>query len=359
MSVRIGFIGVGGIAASHLINLVQIPEAEVVALCDLDTAVIERTRQRVNDRLAKTAEAGGGAGQARRLEGVPYTDYRAMLRQERLDAVYLCLPPFAHGDPDQAVIEAGLPLFVEKPVTLQLPLADRFLGMIRERGLISSVGYQSRYVEAAQKAKELLAGRTIGMALSMRFGKTPEKPWYRIQAKSGGQLIEMATHQVDLLRFLLGEVKTVYAAAATRINHKRQPDYDIHDVNCMTLTFENGAVCNFSNNFIAEFGVPAEAQGMHIFAEGVTVSIGSELTVLSAEGKQTYPWERDAMYKEDLAFVRAVAAQNPAGILSDYENGVRTLAVTLAADHSARTGRPVDIASFVNEQATHLRALAG
>lgn len=356
MSVRIGFIGVGGIAASHLINLVQIPEADVVALCDLSEDVIARTRSRVNERLARLYAYTGRQG--RFLEGATYTDYRAMLRSERLDAVYVCLPPFAHGEPEEAVIEAGLPFLVEKPVALHLPLADRLLAMVRERELVTSVGYQTRYTTTAQKAKELLEGKTIGMVVVMRFGSTPEKAWYRFQDKSGGQLIEMATHQVDLLRYLVGEIKTVYAAAATRINHKRQPDYDIHDVNCMTLEFENGVVGNFANNFISGHGTPSEAQGLHIFAEGLTLSIGAGLTALTAAGKESFPRDPNGMYKEDEAFVQAVATGDRSRILSDYENGVRTLAVTLAADHSARTKQPVHVADYINEHSSALKSLA-
>lgn len=340
MSVRIGFIGVGGIAASHLVNLMSIPKAEVVALCDLSTEQIEATRERVNRRLA---------GAPRQLEGVAYNDYRSMLRNENLDAVYLCLPPFAHGDPEEAVIEAGVPMLVEKPVALELGLAHRLNEAIQEKSLMVATGYQTRYASHVQKAKELLEGQTIGMTVVMRFGKTPAKGWYGIQKMSGGQLVEQATHQVDLLRYLIGEITTVYAAAGTRINNKNQPDYDIFDVNCMTLTFEDGSMANFANNLIAAYGSPTEARGMHIFCDGMTLSIGSSLRVITAEGTEEIPGDSNPMAGEDEAFVEAVAQGRPELILSDYENGVRTLAVTLAGEQSARTGQPVTVASLMDD----------
>ncbi|HET7560090.1 MAG TPA: Gfo/Idh/MocA family oxidoreductase [Limnochordia bacterium] len=344
MAVRIGFIGVGGIAASHLANLVRMPEAEVVALCDISAEQIEATRERVNRRLAEqNAEA--------RLDGGAFTSIDTMLRNERLDAVYLCLPPFAHGAPEEAVIAAGLPFLVEKPVALELPVAARILAAAQKRGLLTATGYQNRYTAATQKARQLLADRIIGMALVMRFGSTPGKGWYRIQSKSGGQLIEMATHQVDLLRYLVGEVKTVYAAGGTRINHLEQPDYDILDVNCMTLTFENGAVANFANNFISGHGAPASAKGLHIFCNDLTLSLDSGLTVITQGGTEELPREGNAMALEDAAFVKAVGEGRREGILSDYHNGVRSLAVTLAGERSARTGRVIDVAQLLADEA--------
>lgn len=341
MTVRIGFIGTGGIAVSHLTGLLQLPDAEVVALCDLAADRIDAARAAVARKLG----AGGRA-----LDAAAYTDYGAMLRDERLDAVYLCLPPFAHGEPEEAAIAAGLPLLVEKPVALDLAPAARVLARIRERGIVVATGYQLRYAPYTDRARELLAGRTIGQAVVLRFGRTPGTPWYHRQDRSGGQLIEMATHQVDLLRALVGEVRTVYAAAATRINHLARPDYDIFDANAMALTFANGAVGSFTNNFLAQPGLPPSAGLLHIFADGLNLTVGGGLRAVTADGAVEEPDAGDAMARQDAAFVRAVAEGRPDLIRSDYANAVRTLAVTVAAERSARTGRPIDVAQLLAEE---------
>lgn len=354
MGVRIGFIGTGSIAAAHLIRLLRVPEAEIVALCDLNHDRIETTRDQVNEQ----ATAAGG----RLLDALPYTDYRTMFRSERLDAVYVCIPPFAHGTAEEAVLEANVHMFVEKPVTLNLAQADQIYGQLRDKGLLSAVGYQLRYLESMQKAKALLADRTVGMALVMRFGGTPGVPWYHLQKKSGGQLVEMATHHIDQLRYLLGEIKIVYAAAATRINQKDQPAFDIYDVNCMTLTFESGVVANFTNNLISGHGSPSTAKGVHIFCDGMTIShnLGGPLQVLSKEGTTEYPEKVDAMLAQDRAFVEAVANGQPNLIKSDYLNGVRTLAVTIAGEQSARSHQPVDVMELLRLEAPNaFRAISG
>ena len=96
MTIKIGFVGTGGIANHHLRTLAQLDEAELVAFCD----VVEEKA------LAAASEYGGRA----------YGHYEALYDSEALDAVYICLPPFAHAQPELAAIERGLPIFVEKPV---------------------------------------------------------------------------------------------------------------------------------------------------------------------------------------------------------------------------------------------------
>ena len=345
MSVRIGFIGAGGISRNHLSSLLAVEEAEVVALCDLSEEMIAETRRVVNQEAEKE-------GLARRVEAAAYTDYRTMLRQERLDAVYICLPPFAHGAPEEAVIEAGLPMLVEKPLALDLGIAHRILTDIRQKGLWAASGYQLRYDSAVDRAREIIAGRTVGMVLGARLGGPPAKAWYRFQDKSGGQLIEMATHQIDLLRHLVGEIRTVYAQADIRINRTRvSPDYEIFDVNCMTMRFENGAVGNFANGQIAEYGTPPEARGLHIFCDGLCVSYGRAVRILSDKGTEEIPTARNPLALEDRAFVRAVAEGRPELIRSDYASGVRTLAVTIAGERSARSGKPVDVTELLAAEA--------
>src|SRR5262249_48710553 len=117
--VRVGFIGCGGVAQGHLRALQEHPHARVAAVWDVNPWAAERA--------------------AERFGGEAYTDYRALLARDDLDAAYLCLPPFAHGEIDLAVIERGLPFLVQKPVALDLKTAQRIAGAAREKNLITCV----------------------------------------------------------------------------------------------------------------------------------------------------------------------------------------------------------------------------
>ena len=102
--VKIGFIGTGGIANAHLNSLARMEDVEITALCDV---------------VKEKAEAAG-----RKFGGKVYLDYRRMLDKEKLDALYICVPPFAHQDQELIACQKKIPFFVEKPVTLSLEKAE-------------------------------------------------------------------------------------------------------------------------------------------------------------------------------------------------------------------------------------------
>jgi len=95
--VRIGFIGCGGNANGHMNTLSSLEKTRIVSVCDLQ------------EERAQNA--------AKRHQAVAYTDHQKMLERNDLDAIYLSLPVFAHGQPELAVIERGLPFLVTNCVT--------------------------------------------------------------------------------------------------------------------------------------------------------------------------------------------------------------------------------------------------
>src|SRR5215211_1154817 len=116
---RIGFIGAGIIANRHLGNLLGFDDVAVVAVADV--------------------AAERAASLAARCGGQPYGDYQEMLARERLDALYVCVPPFAHGAPELAAVEHGLPFFVEKPLAVDLATAETIADGVAARGLVTGV----------------------------------------------------------------------------------------------------------------------------------------------------------------------------------------------------------------------------
>lgn len=317
MAVRIGFIGTGGIANHHLNILPQIERAQLVAFTD---AIPER---------AQAAAA--------RFNGRAYTDYRQMLDNEQLDAVYICLPPFAHGDPERAVIEHRCPLFVEKPLSTDLAVAQDIAGRIEQAGLISCVGYNWRYLDLTDRAKEALAGRRPALGIGYWIGGTPGVAWWRVKAQSGGQTVEQTTHIFDIARYLMGEVTTVYGAASRGLVTDL-PGYDVEDASAVSLTFANGAVATILSSCVADQGYGAE---LHVIARGLTVKIRGDLTIEESGKTTTYRQAINPYKRESELFLEAVETGNPSAIRSPYHEGVKTLAVTLAANESFERGAVV------------------
>ncbi len=342
MAVRIGFAGTGGIAGAHLANLVRIPEAEVVALYDVERERCDLAMRRLNGQQEQLVRPGGT--EPRKLQAKVYTDFRKMLAEAGLHAVYVCVPPFAHGELEFAAIDAEVALFVEKPVALSIDLASQVAEAIQRKGLVSSSGYQTRYSEATDRARELLAGKTVAMALGFYLGGLPGTPWWRVQAQSGGQLVEQATHTVDLMRYLVGDIARVYSAGALRAL-KEVPNVDIFDVASTTIHFASGAIGNVANTSILGSGTASGAPaGVHILAHDLRLEVwGTTLKITSPGKTEEHRWTGNAMMAQDQAFVEAVARRDPGRVRSPYADAAKTLAVTLSAEESARTGRVVDV----------------
>lgn len=323
MAVRVGFIGTGGIAGAHRKALAQVKNAQMVAFCDTDKARAE----------AAVAEHGGKA----------YTDYHAMLADAKLDAVYICLPPCFHGEFEDAVIAAGLPFFIEKPIDVELARARSTAEKIAAAGLITGVGYHWRHYDTIDWLQDQIGDEPIGMALGYWLGGTPGVWWWRKWETSGGQMVEQCTHITDLARYLMGEVRSVYCQYHTYRMPARMEGFEVADAGTATLTFESGAVCQISTTCALEgYG----KVGLDVHFGGACAEIRGGAITLAGGGRETVTKqpELNPTVREDQFFIDAVdGTGDPALIRSPYADALKTLAVTLAMNESARTGQVVTL----------------
>ena len=208
---------------------------------------------------------------------------------------------------------------------------------MREAGVLSCVGYQLRYTGIAQQAKAFLTGRTIGMTAVHRWGGLPGTPWWRVMSQSGGQIVEQTTHQVDLLRYLVGEVAEVHAYYALRTLDD-EDDLDIPDVHAINLKFETGAIGSLTSTCTFRNGGGTGL--MSFILNDMRAEFGPDGLVLHPQtAADPGPVQRD-LGDIDEVFIDAVRSGDGSAVLSDYEDGVRSLDVTLAANRSAESGRP-------------------
>ncbi|WP_152396713.1 Gfo/Idh/MocA family protein [Paenibacillus guangzhouensis] len=319
---QIGIIGTGGFSETHCNLLEQMDDVRVSAVCGTSLAKAERFAQKWRGVAA-------------------YGDVNQMLDQEKLDAVYICVPPFAHGALEKAVIERNIPFFIEKPIALDDELPAELLARIEEKSLITSVGYHFRYTDATQRAIELLQGRTVGMALGTWMGDMPRVGWWRKQEGSGGQFLEQTTHMVDLLRYTLGEVTEVYAAYANRVMHQVEEDVTVADVGTVTLKLASGAVANISNTCILPI---SDQAGLQIYTDHGVLQIQSNQLVDRTKG-ETYTLQNQSnpYALENKAFIHAVRTGDTQYIRSTYQDAIQSQRIATAALRSAATGAPVTL----------------
>lgn len=318
--VKLGFIGTGGMAGAHMRNLKDnFEDVEFTAMCDISE---DRAKQRAQ-------EFGGNA----------YTDFRVMYDKEDLNAVYICTPPFAHGEQERIACERGIAMFIEKPIHSELEPAVVINDYIEQTGVITSVGYHWRYGGNAQNAKAMLdAEPQILGALGYWIGGLPGTPWWRVRAQSGGQHVEQTTHIFDLARFLIGsDGKTVHGVAASG-SMTNIPNYDVDDISMVNIEFQNGTVANIVSSCAMEGYGRVQ---LEVFCRGLVVTVGGANN-FNRKG-ETEPLSSEGGQDRDRVFIDAVKSGDGSKILSSYSDALQTLRIMLAASTSFRTGKAVDL----------------
>ena len=323
MAVRIGFVGTGGIANHHMRSIAQIDNATMVAFCDV---VPEKA-------TAAAAEHGGEA----------YQNSEEMYDKAQLDAVYICVPPFAHGPQELAAIERGLPIFVEKPVATTASKAEEILTAIQAKNLLSAVGYHWRYMDTTDRARELLGDQPIGFALGAWAGGMPGVSWWRVMQESGGQIVEQTTHIFDLVRYLLGEVTAVHGFARTGLMQDVE-NYSVHDARVTKLTLASGAIASITSACMLSAGQQVGLVGLDLYLKNQVLRLnGSNLIIEREDGQETIELGNNATLAEDSAFINAVATGDGSAIRCDYAEAVQSLKVTLAATQSCEEGKVIEL----------------
>jgi myo-inositol 2-dehydrogenase / D-chiro-inositol 1-dehydrogenase len=318
---KVGIIGTGWFAKTHAAILGDMDGVEVTAFCGTSIEKAEKEARNWSNAMG-------------------YSNVDEMLEKQKLDAVYICVPPMAHGAIEFALIERNIPFFVEKPLGIDeqpLEIAKR----IAENGLITSVGYHWRYKETTKKALSLLQDRKVGMAHGFWMGDMPMVPWWRDVTKSGGQFVEQTTHIVDLLRFLCGDITEVYAAYSSMIMQEKVEGTTASDVGSVTMKLQNGMVATISNTCILK---NSSKVGLDLFTEEGIIELRNE-HLREIKGKQILEHKEQVnpYIAENKIFLEAVKTGNPAGILSDYKDSLKTHTVTIAANQSAISGQPIKL----------------
>jgi predicted dehydrogenase len=214
---------------------------------------------------------------------------------------------------------------------------------------MSQSGYVLRYLPPFMRLREFLADKEVGTAHVFRWNGLVGAPWWRRYDQSGGQLVEMTTHQTDLLRWCMGEVVAVSASYSFGRLHRKEPDVSVPDSQAVLLCFESGASATISTS--CAIG-RAYLGGLEFALKDARVSLQGEEVRIEPEGAYAPPSMPSEAPGIDESFVRAVATGDRSLLKSPYDDALRTLAVTLAANRSAEEdSRPVrleEIGKLVN-----------
>ena len=211
--VRIGIIGLGVISKKHIKELTGIPECEITAICDID----EKKLTAIGEVLNVPAENR-------------FTDYRELIKCDDVDAVEICTPNFLHVPMAIEAVEAGKPINVEKPLSVDYSEALMLGKKLAEKPVDNMMCFSYRFMPAVRYAKRMMENGEIGNVINVQveylkssaFMKDRRLEWRFIKKYAGtGVLGDLGVHLVDMASFLFGDIKAVSAAKGIVVKKRR------------------------------------------------------------------------------------------------------------------------------------------
>ncbi|MCE9613808.1 MAG: Gfo/Idh/MocA family oxidoreductase [Lentisphaerae bacterium] len=315
---RVALIGTGNISGAHLGYLKTRADVEIAGLCDIRPEVLEKKRA-----------AFGGEG---------FADYREMLDRVKPDAVWLCTPPQVRVEPLRACAERGVPVFCEKPVERDPEPAAHIASELRQRQAHVQIGYVFRSMPIVQRLRAAMADDRVRLlqsfyacdaSLSMGLPK-----WFYDKTRSGGALVDQATHNLDLLRSLMGEVATIRGVASNPV-HPKKDAYTIDETIALAFTFANGSIGSHTHSWVAdtwrnEILLSGEKRLYRLdLARGtLTTEEGDEVRTFRQNQAQMF-------FHENAAFLDMVRSGDWSKNPCDFNDGLATLRLTLACDDAS------------------------
>ena len=254
---RFGIVGCGRIAKRHseLLGFSQVDGASLVAVCDVDS---------------NKADAIG-----ERFSVPSFADMHAMMASTAVDVVVVLTESGNHARDVVALAQYGKHIVVEKPMALTLDDADAMIKACDEAGVKLFVVKQNRFNVPVVKLREALdAGRfgklilgTIRVRWSRDQAYYDQAPWRGTWAMDGGVLTNQASHHVDMLEWMFGEVESVFARSTTAL-----ANIEAEDTAVVTLKFRNGALGVIEATTAVR---PKDLEGsISVLGEGGAVEIG-------------------------------------------------------------------------------------
>ncbi len=236
---RVGIIGCGRISVMHLMPASVLPQAELVACCDID-----------EERVGVVA---------REYQITPYLDYKEMIEKERLDVVHICLPHYLHVHVAKYAFEKGIHAISEKPMAISYEEAAGAVKLAKQYGVQYGVIFQCRYNDSARFIKARV-NKELGKILSVRSVLTwsREKEYYdesdwkgTWDKEGGGVLIDQAIHSVDLANWIIDDKVENISCSMSNRNHSY---LDVEDSAEGLITYKNGVRYAFycMNNYLCD-----------------------------------------------------------------------------------------------------------
>lgn len=339
---RYALIGCGRISPNHIVAAKN-NGLEIVAICDLD-------KSNMNDKLLKF--------------DLPdfvkcYTDYKDLLLTEKPELVAIATESGKHAKIAVDCINNGCNVIIEKPIALSIKDADQIIAMAKEKQVKVCACHQNRFNKSIQKIREAVEkkrfGRLFYATAHIRWTRDYEyyarAKWRGTWEQDGGALMNQCIHDIDLLRWMMGNDIDEVVAMTDRLNH----DYiEAEDLGIALVRFTNGSY-GIIEGTVDVYPKNLE-ETLYIFGEKGTVKAGGEsVNIIEEWNFSDYLDTSEEIKKEYHELPPNVYGFGHSRLYADMikaiienrepyvsaEDGKRALELVLAIYESAATGRPV------------------
>lgn len=327
--IKVAIIGFGGIAhGAHLpayAHLLQEKKAELVAVCDIDPAQFEKKAE-----LNIGGEDVDLGATLRR-----YTDWREMIAAERPDMVDICLPTFLHAEVAIGAMELGCHVLSEKPMSLNFADCRRMCDTAKATGKYLMVAQCLRFSGAYAFLKGVVAENTYGKALGGVFRRLSGPPvwgwnnWFCDENRSGGCLLDMHIHDLDIIRYLFGEPRAVNCTAADLYSGK--------DIVHSQLHFDGFSMLAIGD--WSQKGLPFTADYRLAFEKATVDLSNGKITVYPREGEPFEPeFDQSNMYANEIEFFVNLLTTGATNEKNPPESAACSVKLVEALRESAKQG---------------------
>lgn len=329
--VRIAFIGCGANSGGHIRSVVSIPEAEVVALCDVNAEAMAASANKIAEVAALPR----------------FTDYRQMIDDVKPDGVIISIPHALHEETVAYALEAGVHVEVEKPMVVNAEQARHLIELRDRQRRVILVGYQRHYMAAYRWVREALASGLYGPIHFVECWLAQDwkgAGWRSVRALSGGgELADSGSHLVDVVFWMSGLVPQQVFALIDCCGR------EVDVLSAITFRCEGGALGTMA--IVGEHPIRMD-EGIHFWCRDACITIqgsvwgarqptvtlqrkGEEPQIVSPEDMKGFPGGKDRN------FVRAI--QGLEEVQAPAECGLVAALFTDAVYASVDAGQPVRI----------------
>lgn len=200
LKIKVAVIGTGNMGRNHLRNYSSLPEAELMALSDINPAT---------KKLAANYKIKH------------FTNYKTMLDQMKPDAVSVVVPTPFHAEVATEVMKRGIHCLLEKPITITVAEADKLIKLAKIQKVVFTVGHVEHYNPLIRKLKSMIDDKEIGKITSVvckRVGGFPA-----VEPKTD-VIIDLAVHDIDIISFMLGKQPNRIYSHGSRTHHSQKID---------------------------------------------------------------------------------------------------------------------------------------